>query len=188
MLLMVTTLAARPTVPEPVTQRPAEHEAKRAFDALYVDHHPYAVRLATQLTGDRHRAEDIVADVFVKVYRRLQRGPIDQPKAYLRRAVINHRNSWFRRQFLERAWNASKSTQTEEAHRPSDQIADRDAILWALDQLTLRARQVLVLRYYEDLSVDETAAVLGIASGTVKTTAHRAMMRLRELLAEEWAA
>lgn len=186
LMLPATTLAARPTVPEPLAHGSGTHDARRAFDDLYINHHLYAVRLATQLTGDQHRAEDIVADVFVKLYRRLQRGPIDQPKAYLRRAVINHRNSWFRRQFLERAWNAARGSDDPAAPGASDQVVDRDEILWALDQLTVRARQVLVLRYYEDLSVDETADVLGIASGTVKTTTHRAMARLRELLGQDF--
>lgn len=184
LLPMATVLAARPqrTAPPPVPASP--HDARLALDAIYVAHHTWALRLAVQLTDDRQAAEDLVADVFVKLHRRLQRGPIDDPRAYLRRAVVNQRNSRFRRLFLERRHAGVQHGDDRGQRADDDQVADRDQVLAAMRHLTERMRAVLVLRYYEDLSVDQTAAVLGIAPGTVKTTAHRALARLQELLGE----
>ncbi|MEE8599526.1 sigma-70 family RNA polymerase sigma factor [Euzebya tangerina] len=160
-------------------------DARAMLDRIYVEHHTYALRLAVQLTGDQPTAEDVVADVFVKLFKRLQRGPIEYPRAYLRRAVINQRNSWFRRNVLERARAVVRSGDDRGDLEATDALADRDQMLSAMRHLTERQRQVLVLRYYEDLSVAATADVLGIAEGTVKTTTHRAMGRLEGLLSEE---
>ncbi|MPZ89170.1 MAG: hypothetical protein GEU81_14105, partial [Nitriliruptorales bacterium] len=72
------------------------------FADVYAAHHAEALRLAYLLCGDAHRAEDAVADAFVKVWRRWERGGIDSPRAYVRRAVVNEVNSRFRRLRLER--------------------------------------------------------------------------------------
>lgn len=177
-------LATRSASPGLRPPQTADHDARHALDAIYVAHHAWALRLAVQLTGDRTAAEDVVADVFVKLHRRRRTGPIDHPQAYLRRAIANQRNSWFRRAFLERRHAATAGADDRVEHPADAGIADRDAVLRALGHLTERMRAVLVLRYYEDLSVEQTALVLGITPGTVKTTAHRALARLKILLDE----
>jgi RNA polymerase sigma-70 factor (sigma-E family) len=151
--------------------RPAT-EADDAFRDLYRSERDKLVRLAYLLTGSQAAAEDLVQDVFIKAHARL--GDVDQPTAYLRRAVTNACWSWHRRR------------QVEARHldrRPAVVSGEHDIEMWdALARLSPRRRSVLVLRYYLDLPEQETADALGWRIGTVKSTAHRALQDLRRML------
>lgn len=155
------------------------------FTRMYAAHHAEALRLAYLLCGDAHRAEDAVAEAFVKVYRQMRKGGVEQPRAYLRRAVINEINSRFRRLALERR-EASRRTGDDRGGRlPDDALADTDEVFTALRSLPERQRTVVVLRFYEDLPEKDIAAAMGISIGTVKSTLHRGLERLRAELGEE---
>lgn len=168
--------------------RAASHAVGQRADADFADvfaaHRIEALRLAYLLCGDRDRAEDVVADVFVKLFRRWGRGGIDNPRAYLRRAVVNELNSRFRRLALERREAGRQHGDDRGARRPDDQIADADAIAAALAALPVRQRTAVVLRYYADLPEREVADVMGVSVGTVKSSVSRALERMRPLLAE----
>lgn len=155
------------------------------FADLFAAHHSEALRLAYLLTGDHHRAEDIVGDAFVKIYRRWRRGGIQQPRAYIRRAVVNETNSRFRRLALERREAERRSGDERGVRGAEDQLADRDAVFRALHRLPARQRTAVVLRYYSDLSEAEAAEVMGVSVGTVKSSVSRGLERLRSLLGEE---
>src|SRR5687767_12475592 len=127
------------------------------FAAVYAAHHAEALRLAYLLCGDAHRAEDAVADAFVKIYRRMRRGEIASPRAYVRRAVANELNSRFRRLALERR-EAAKRSGDDRGERPADdRLADQDLVFTALQRLPMRQRTAVVLRYYADLSEADAA-------------------------------
>lgn len=152
------------------------------FDVFFRTHHADAYRFALQMVGDPARAEDVASEVLVKVFLRLQRGGIDTPEAYLRRAVVNQATSWFRRLHVERRWLA-RQRPPEDTRTPLDErIVQADALRDALLRLPARQRAAIVLRYYEDLSEADTAAALGCSVGTVKSTVHRGITRLRALL------
>lgn len=158
--------------------------AKRDFAEVFAAHHPEALRLAYLLCGDPHRAEDAVAEAFTKMYRRWQRGGIDQPRAYLRRAVVNEVNSRFRRLVLERR-EAGRQHGDDRGTRPADEdLADRDEVFRALGGLPERQRTAVVLRYYADLTEADTAAAMDVSVGTVKSSVSRGLARLRTLLEE----
>jgi RNA polymerase sigma-70 factor (sigma-E family) len=160
-------------------------QAHSDFAEVYALHHAEALRLAYLLCGDRTRAEDAVADAFVKVYRQMQRTDVREPRAYIRRAVVNQINSGFRRLALERR-EAAKRSGDERGRRTSDEdIADHDEMFTALRSLPQRQRTVVVLRYYQDLPEKQIAEVMGVSVGTVKSTLHRALERLRSVLGEE---
>jgi RNA polymerase sigma-70 factor (sigma-E family) len=167
-----------PAVREGAPPSVAVTSLEAAFDA----HHTGAVRLAYLLTGDRHAAEDAVADVWVKVHRRLQRGPVDDVGAYLRRAVVNQVNSRFRRLGLVRREAARRSGDDRGQRGFDEQVADRDQVVAALAKLPPRTRAVVVLRYYQDLSVADTASALGISEGAVKSSTNRGLAALRQYL------
>lgn len=155
------------------------------FADLYAAHHAEALRIAYLLTADPHRAEDVVADAFVKVYRRWRRGGITQPRAYIRRAVVNETNSRFRRVALERR-EAAKRHGDDRGHvQTGDALADRDQVFRALHRLPQRQRTALVLRYYGDLAERDIAETMGCSVGTVKSSISRALDRLRDTLAEQ---
>ena len=161
---------------------PAGRRAARDADfAAYLQARQASVlRTAYLLTGDRHTAEDLVQTAFAKLYlswdRVRDQGSID---GYLRRIVVNEHNSLWRRPWKKR------EHATDEVPEPTptlDEYDDgRSAALWALVQsLPKKARAVLVLRYYEELSEAETAEILGVSVGTVKSQTSRALAALRE--------
>lgn len=153
-----------------------------SFAAVFNAHHQRAVRLAYLLTGDHHQAEDIVSDVFAKVYLQWQRGRVEDVGPYLRRAVANEANSKLRRRYLERRHAQERSGDDRGVVRVDDHAADRDQVWQAIQRLPDRQRAAVVLRYYEDLPEREVAETLGISVGTVKSQVSRGLNRMRELL------
>ena len=160
------------------------------LDVLVADlHRAHAltlVRMANLLLRDRQCAEDVVQDAFLALYRALPRlTDHDEILPYLRVAVINRARSALR--FRQRAyrrivWHDVPGDSAES--RVLDQ-ADRAAVLAAVGRLPRRAREVLVLRYYLDLTDAEIAAALGVSRGTVSSTASRALAVLGRDLKEE---
>lgn len=153
-----------------------------SFAAVYAAHRDRAVGLAYLLVGDHHQAEDLVAEVFTKVYVRWPRGEVRDVGAYVRRAVANEANSRLRRRYLERAVASRRTGDDRGVQRLDDAAAERSVVWSALGQLSPAQRTVLVLRYFEDLSEAETAEVLGCSVGTVKSRAARGIARLDELV------
>ncbi len=140
---------------------------------------PSLLRTAYLLTGDRHSAEDLVQTAFAKLYlswdKVNDRGSLD---GYVRRILVNEHNSLWRR-----AWKRRETTTDELPDRPHHDDLDHGTgtALWDLVQtLPTKARAVVVLRYYEELSEAETAETLGISVGTVKSQASRALAALRD--------
>lgn len=136
------------------------------------------LRTAYLLTGSQHAAEDLLQSSLLRVMRHWDR--VDEPFAYVRRAMVNQRTSLWRR--LRDAEVLTGEPPERPGPDPTDQIAQRQALLGALGKLPVRMRAVLVLRYWEDLSETETAALLGISVGSVKSQASRGLVRLRGVL------
>ena len=155
------------------------------FADIFAAHHADALRLAYLLTGDRHRAEDVVSEAFVKVFRRWDAGAVEQPRAYIRRAVVNESNSRFRRLALERREAAKQSGDERGSRAADEQLADQDLVFAALRRLPERQRTALVLRFYQDLSERDIADAMGVSQGTVKSSISRGLDRLRAELGEE---
>ncbi|MCC9741326.1 SigE family RNA polymerase sigma factor [Streptomyces sp. MNU89] len=141
---------------------------------------PRLVRTAHMLTGDFHEAEDLVQTTLAKVYSRWRRIPRDDVNAYVRRALVNNNLSRLRK---KRVTHLLMPFLPESAHRPhgghAETVEHRTAVDEALATLPPRQRAVMVLRYWEDLSEQEIAAVLGCSVGTVKTHARRGLQKLR---------
>lgn len=143
------------------------------------------VRLATLLSGDVDTARDIVQDCYEAVWRlRPDLGDDhdrDHTVAYLRKAVINRSRSRLRRLRTVRRFLAQARPPADAP--PADRellVAERHrALLTHVERLPARQREVVVLRYYCGLSEAETAAVTGVSTGTVKSSAHRALATLR---------
>jgi RNA polymerase sigma-70 factor (sigma-E family) len=147
------------------------------FSAFAVSRWPGLVRLAFGLTGDRWIAEDIAQTALAKAYvawRRVSRA--DDPDAYLRRILVNASNRRFRRRRVTEQPGDPPETAVE---GPADLVSERAALLAALRQLPPRQRAVVVLRYWEDLTDTQIAAVLGCSPGTVRSQLARALAKLR---------
>lgn len=156
---------------------------------LFRLHHVELVRLAALLVRSREAGEDIVQDVFIRIYAR-RAGPPDAAGAlaYLRRAVVNGCRSWLRRQGVARRLGSPDPTAAgvhESAEHAVITAENRRRLQAALSALPIRRREVLVLRYYLGLSEAEIARTLGISQGTVKSAAARGIKSLARALREE---
>lgn len=141
--------------------------------------------LAYVLCGNRSLAEEVVADAFARSWPAFQAGRVDDVHAYLRRAVVNTLNGRFRRRALERRHAARIGAEPEPVSPGgADQVDDRSWVWPALLDLPATQRAVLVLRFLEDRSEQQTAELLGIRVGTVKSRSARGLARLQELLGD----
>jgi RNA polymerase sigma-70 factor (sigma-E family) len=142
-------------------------------------------RSAYLLCGDWHLAEDIVQTAFTRIFRAWRRvREADSPDAYARRVVYRCYLDMHRKKRIAAVPLEFVAEPAVEA--PSETL--RDTVLEALAELPPRARAVVVLRYWEDLSVEQTAATLGISTGTVKSQTSRALGQLRARLGTTLAA
>src|SRR5262245_707983 len=150
---------------------------------LFERHASEAGRLAYLLTGDRQLAEDLVQDAFVKLTGRFvhRRDPAGL-HAYLSVTVVNLARSHHRRRAVERRF-AERESGREPGMAHVD-LSDRDVLQRALMSLPLRQRTAVVLRYYEDLDIAQTASAMRCSEGTVKTLTSRGLARLRPLIGE----
>ena len=143
---------------------------------------PVLFRTALLLTGDRAAAEDLAQATLVKVFAgwaKVRRA--DSPDAYVRRMLVNEFISDQRRTARRIALAPVPSPDLVPADDPSQRLD-----LWRhVLALPPRQRAVLVLRFYEDLTEVETAHVLGVSVGTVKSQAHDALRTLRTRLGQQ---
>jgi RNA polymerase sigma-70 factor (sigma-E family) len=137
------------------------------------------LRAAWMLTGDVARAEDLLQTVLAMAWRKW--GAISStgnPEAYVRQMLFTTYVTWWRRR-----WRAEVPTERLPdrglPERMADEAANRDLINRALAKVSRQQRAILVLRFLEDLSVAETAEVLGCSQGTVTTQTSRAFVILR---------
>ncbi len=153
---------------------------------LYARYVPSALRLAFLLTGDRSQAEDLVHEAFVRCIGRFAHLRAHEAvDAYLRRAVVNLHTSGLRRRRTERTWIAQQGV-GEAGRAASMPDVDTRVDLWqALRELPSRQPAALVLRYYEDLSERDSAAVLGCSIAAVKSLVQRGGNALRTIVGED---
>lgn len=150
------------------------HSVANLYERYGVD----LARLAIQLVDDPGTAQDVVHDVFVALYRRGSTALLGDPQRYLTTAVVNRCRSVLRRRQVARAFRPDRPHNAEAADAPSLRAAERARVLAGLGGLPRRQREVLVLRYYQDLSVPEIGAVLGISAGAVSTSLSRGLQTL----------
>lgn len=158
---------------------------RRAFDEFVAASADRLVRTAYLLCGDRGHAEDLVQTALLRTARRW-RTARSQPEAYARRVVVNlAKDRW--RDLARRPAEAPMDGAEDQVGqiRVYDGLLDRDELLRAARRLPPGQRAVLVLRFFDDLSVEETAATLGCSTGTVKSQTSRALDRLRAALTPE---
>lgn len=148
----------------------------------------YLYRIAYMYTKDRQAAEEVVQDVFIKLYQTQQFEGKSSEKTYLTKMTINRSYDYLRK------WKAKKAQlveyflgreQSAEQHVVAGQ--ERDEIVEAILKLPLKYREVVLLYYYDDLSVAEVALYIDAPESTVATRLQRARMKLKEHLPSiEW--
>jgi RNA polymerase sigma-70 factor (sigma-E family) len=157
-------------------------QSEAQFAALFAGRARAVRRTAYLLCGDWHRAEDLTQTAFAKLYAAWPRlRDAGAAEAYLRRTLT--------RTFLDdnkRAWRRERATDVmPEPPAGADGTDDRLLLMAALTQLPPRQRACVVLRYFDDLAVEDVADLLRCSTGTVKSNTARGIDRLRHLLAEQ---
>jgi RNA polymerase sigma-70 factor (sigma-E family) len=139
-------------------------------------------RTAYLMLGDHAEAEDLVQTALAKTYATWHRvREVEAAGGYARTVLVNTAASWFRK----RSWrNERPSERLPDAGYEHADGTDRPTVIAALATLPPRQRAVVVLRYYEDLSVAQVAAALGCSDGTVKSQTSEALAKLRVLLGD----
>lgn len=145
-------------------------------------------RTALLLAGDRSRAEDLLQLALLRTARRWANAR-NAPEAYARRVLVNlsrDHHRLLRRRVAESPLEGALAVAAVDDSAAI--VAERHVVLQALRELPARQREVVVLRFYLDLSVAEAADVLDCSEGTVKSYSARAIARLRTLLSPDVSA
>jgi RNA polymerase sigma-70 factor (sigma-E family) len=168
------------TLPDADAPGPADVD----LGPVYRDARPRLIRLAVLLVDDLATAEDIVQDVFVRLHRRGD-APIESLDAYLTTAVLNTARSALRRRRVAAGGLLRLGSRPSAEDADHADLSAEQARVWAaITRLPSRQRQVVVCRYYLDLSERDTARTLGVSTGTVKTSTSRAMKALAHELGD----
>jgi RNA polymerase sigma factor (sigma-70 family) len=163
-----------------------------SFGDFYLGAYAEMVRLARVLVNSPEAAEDLVQDAFVHLHRHWRR--VRDPRAYLRRSVVNACRSHHRRAGRERPYASRETSAAVTGVCTDDPVEDvseharaedADVLASGLATLPYRQRAALVLRFYADLPDAEIAVALGCRPGTVASLVHRALQHLREVIDHE---
>ena len=147
---------------------------------------PALLRTAWMLTGDRAAAEDLLQTALARTWPHWDRVADGQPDAYVRKVMVRVNASW-----RARHWNRELPAPDADLHAHDRDLADghdpariddRLVLSRALMTLPVRQRQVVVLRFFDDLSVDAVADAMGCTAGTVKSQSAKGLAKLREAL------
>lgn len=162
--------------------------AEASFAGFVREHTPALLRTAYLLTGNRAAAEELVQDTLVRLYPKWERvEAADVPLAYVRRSLangfVNHQRRAARREYAY-----EYVPERVDDRDALGQLADRDEIWSGLRRLPDRQRAALVLRFFEDLDDEQSAAALGCRVGTVRSLISRGLATLREEMAQPPAA
>jgi RNA polymerase sigma-70 factor (sigma-E family) len=158
-------------------------EADSAVTTIYRDHYRSLVRLAAMLVADTGTAEDVVQDSFVAMHnawRRLR--DTEKGLSYLRQSVVNRSRSVLRHRGVAQRHAPKPAPDMPSAEHGAFMLLERANVIKCLGKLPSRQREVLVLKFYADLSEVNIAAAMGISQGAVKSHTSRAMAAMRTAL------
>jgi RNA polymerase sigma-70 factor (sigma-E family) len=141
--------------------------------------------LAYLLTGDRHLAEDLMQEAFLRVGSRIRHVSPETFGPYVRKTVVNLARSHWRKSSVRTKYAdqiQAEHDRRQQARASGPDVETREELWHALQQLPARQREAIVCRFYSDMSEAETAAALGISVGTVKSSTSRGLAALRAAL------
>jgi RNA polymerase sigma factor (sigma-70 family) len=154
---------------------------KLVFDA----HRVGLARFAYLLGCETHQVDDVVAEAFLATFQPWLSGRVTDVGPYLRRVVANELKDRNRRRQTRWLWEVRQTKHPTLHEFPADGLIDHERLLAALGTLSSDLRMTVILRFCEDLSEAQTAVLMGVSVGTVKSRTSRALHRLRPLLEEK---
>ncbi|MGN6474057.1 MAG: SigE family RNA polymerase sigma factor [Mycobacteriales bacterium] len=152
---------------------------------LFYGHYRRLLRLAAMLIDEPGQCEEVVQEAFTRVFasRSRLRDP-DSALAYLRQTVVNLSRSALRRRMVAAKHTLPWALPAVSAEDEAYEAIERDAVIAAVRRLPTRSREAVMLRFYADLSIAETADVMGISAGAVKSYTSRGLDALAAILEE----
>jgi RNA polymerase sigma-70 factor (sigma-E family) len=157
--------------------------SRAEFNAFASRASPSLLRSAYVLTGDRGHAEDLLQLTLLRTAQRWDAAS-QSPDAYAYRVLVNLSRDRRRRLRRRPVEQRQVEDRVNVVGDPVARLLDRDAVTRAVRSRSSRQREVIVLRFFLDLSIAQTADVIGASEGTVKSHTARALDRMRELLAD----
>ena len=162
----------------------AQAAAERHVTALYQAHALSLARLALLMLGDADAAQDVVQDAFFGLYRRWDKlTSADAAPAYLRASVLNGCRTALKRRSRPALPGAAETLESAEAAVLHTE--EQRGVLNAVRRLPARQREVVVLRYYLDMTEEQAARAMGVSRGTVKSATSRAVAAIGRMLKGE---
>ncbi len=156
------------------------------FREFVVARSPALLRTAWMLTGDEAAAEDLLQTALARTWPHWARIADGRPDAYVRKVMVRLNASWRTRRWNQETPTPDAGLHPRRRHAPDEndpaRFDDRLILLEALTTLPVRQRQVVVLRFFDDLSVDAVAEVMGCSTGTVKSQSAKGLAKLRQAL------
>ena len=154
------------------------------FRDFVVARSPALLRTAWMLTGDAGAAEDLLQAALARTWPHWHRVADGRPEAYVRRVMVRTHASW-----RSRRWHGELPSEdlADRAGASTDEHSgteERLVLMAALATLPVRQRQAVVLRYFDDLSVESVAEIMGSSTGTVKSQSAKGLAKLRDALAD----
>jgi len=170
----------------------ALHGDDHAWTTLMTAHQEAVFRLAYLMVRDAAEADDLAQETFIRAYHALSRFDTTRPlRPWLLSITVNlvrnQRRAWGRYLHAIRRW-WQQGDPPPSPERLTEVQGEADALVQAIQHLAPADREVIALRFFLELSEQECADVLGIARGTVKSRQHRALERLRQVVATEFPA
>jgi RNA polymerase sigma-70 factor (sigma-E family) len=164
--------------------RAPEQDTRPTLTELYHAHRLGLVRLAVLLVDRQDIAEDVVQEAFTALFQKYgeRLDDVDNALGYLRTSVVNGARSVLRRRKTAREYVPPHEADAPSAEEAAVLNDEHRRVVAAMQQLTERQREVLVLRYWSDLSEAQIAEALGLSRGAVKSTASRALDALEKHL------
>ena len=163
-------------------------EAEALVTRLFHTEGRSLVRLARLFVDDRDAAEDLVQEAFLRLARHAARiDTADRAPAYLRSIVLNLARDHNRRGLVSLRHHATRGREVDVTDDTADRLVrseEHRAVLDAVRRLPLRQRDCITLRYFEELSIEQIAAALGVSANSVKTHLQRAMASLERMVGE----
>jgi RNA polymerase sigma-70 factor (ECF subfamily) len=151
-------------------------EAPQRFEDFFDEEHARLFGALCFVTGDRHEAEEIMQDAFLRMWERWDEGRFDDPSAYLFRTAMNV----FRNRYRRSALGLRRTLSITPSDDAFANVDDRDLVVRSLRELTPDQRAAVLLTGYVGLSSEEAGRMLGMRASTVRTLATRARAAIRE--------
>jgi RNA polymerase sigma-70 factor, ECF subfamily len=162
-------------------------ERRRTFEAVVRDHGTGLTQLAFFLCRNQASAEELVAEALARTWVRWRDGEVEDLVPYLRRVVANLAHKMRYRRLLSLRYETHFDAMLQ-GDRVSETVATRVDLVRAVLRLPLPQREVIVLRYFEDMSEMQVAKTLSISTGTVKSRTSRALATLNRVYGGDFDA